>query len=148
MANNKLFNKILYFLGIEDEDHDHENPPVLQPEESLHIPVRPEKGRIINIHQMPKNKVVVFKPSNFDEVRVITEELKNRRAVIVNLESLDKETARRILDFLSGSVFALDGTVKKVGSGTFVFAPNNVDISGLNMEDGETSKDKPLFTVR
>ncbi|TYP54906.1 cell division protein SepF [Thermosediminibacter litoriperuensis] len=143
MANNRLFNKILYFLGIEDED-----PAVHQPEESLHIPVRPERGRIINIHQAPKNRVVVFKPSCFDEVREISEELKSRRAVIVNLEGLDKEAARRILDFLSGSVFVLDGTVKKVGSGTFVFAPNNVDISGLNMDEGETGREKPLFTVR
>lgn len=140
MAGNKLWSKILYFLGIEDEE-----PPAPQYEDPLGIPTRPERGRIINIHQIPKNRVTVFKPTCFDEVREISEELKNRRAVIVNLEGLDKETGRRILDFLSGSVFVLDGTVKKVGSGTFVFAPNNVDITGFNLDEMESRKEKQTF---
>lgn len=142
MTGNKLLSKILYFLGIEDEE------PQVQVEDPLQVPVKSERGRIINIHHAPKNRVMVFKPSCFDEVREISEELKNRRAVIVNLEGLDKETGRRILDFLSGSVFVLDGTVKKVGSGTFVFAPNNVDVSGVELDEAEPGKEKPFFTAR
>ncbi|MDN5331607.1 MAG: cell division inhibitor SepF [Tepidanaerobacteraceae bacterium] len=140
MASNKLLSKILYFLGIEDEE-----PPVHQHEDPLGIPARQERGRVINIHQIPKNRVTVFRPTCFDEVKEISEELKNRRAVIVNLEGMDKDTGRRILDFLSGSVFVLDGTVKKVGSGTFVFAPNNVDITGFNLDEIESGKEKPLY---
>ncbi|MFO7151630.1 MAG: cell division protein SepF [Bacillota bacterium] len=142
MAGKKLWNKILYFLGIDDEE-----PPVPQYEDPLEIPARSEKGRVINIHQISKNRVTVFKPISFDEVKEISEELKNRRAVIVNLEGLDKETGRRILDFLSGSVYTLDGTVKKVGSGTFVFAPNNVDITGFNLDEIESGEDKKTIKI-
>ncbi|NLZ54246.1 MAG: cell division protein SepF, partial [Thermoanaerobacteraceae bacterium] len=65
---------------------------------------------------------------------------KNRRAAIVNLEKLDRENAKRILDFMSGSIYALSGTVKKIGPGIFLFAPDNVDVSGLEAEEGNQDK--------
>ncbi|WP_422448202.1 cell division protein SepF [Thermoanaerobacterium sp. DL9XJH110] len=137
MGEKKLLNKILYFLGIEDE-----NPPI--PEREDYIEQRP-RGRVINIHQTVKNKMVIFRPTSFDEVREISDEVKNRRAVIVNLEKLDKENARRILDFMSGSVYALNGTVKKIGPGIFIFAPDNVDISGTDID--ESLKEKSSLTT-
>jgi len=133
MSNKSFFKKILYFLGIEDEmpEEDEKNdfePYIARPEQKA-------KGRVINIHQTNKNKMIIFKPSTFEEVREITDEIKNRRAVIVNFERLDKETAKRVLDFMSGSIYALNGTVKKIGPGIFLFAPDNVDISGLEGEE-------------
>jgi cell division inhibitor SepF len=143
MSGKKFFNKVLYFLGIEDDDDSHE--PVEKEEEEfdpyMFKPEMKSRGRVINIHQTAKNKMVIFKPNTFDEVRDICDEVKNRRASIVNMERLDRETAKRILDFMSGSIYALNGTVKKVGSGIFVFAPDNVDISGFDMEEG--MKEKP-----
>lgn len=134
MAGKNIFNRILYFLGIEDEypahaeDSDDYQPYITRPD------IKP-KGRVINIHQSSKNKMVIFKPTSFDEVREISDEVKNRRAVIVNMEKLDKDNAKRVLDFLSGSIYALNGTVKKIGPGIFIFAPDNVDISGTAVEE-------------
>ncbi|KYO66731.1 cell division protein SepF [Thermovenabulum gondwanense] len=129
MGNKSFFKKILYFLGI-DDDLSEEKVEEFNVSNS-----KGEKGRIINIHQIPKNKMMVFKPMSFEDVEEIADELKSKRAAIVNLESIDKENAKRIIDFLSGSVYALDGSVKKVGSGTFVFTPSNIDISGMDIEN-------------
>lgn len=129
MGNKSFFKKILYFLGIDDDLSE-------EKVEEFNVPnSKGEKGRIINIHQIPKNKMMVFKPMSFEDVEEIADELKSKRAAIVNLESIDRENAKRIIDFLSGSVYALDGSVKKVGSGTFVFTPSNIDISGIDIEN-------------
>lgn len=133
MSNKTFFKKILHFLGIEDEMPQEEEKGNFEP-----YIARPEPkpmGRVINIHQTNKNKVVIFKPGSFEDVREITNEVKNRRAVIVNLERLDKDNAKRVLDFMAGSIFALDGTVKKIGPGIFLFAPDNVDVAGLETEE-------------
>ena len=144
--SKKFFNKVLYFLGIGDEE-----TPVEEKQEREYefVPIdnRP-KGRVINLHQSVKNKMVILKPATYDDVKEITDEVKNRRAVIVNMEKLDKETARRVLDFLSGSIYALNGTVKKVGPGIFVFAPDNVDISGVDMEESLYDQDKVTFQIK
>lgn len=136
MGGNTFFNKVLYFLGIEDEQD--ENFDSMDNIESSPFPVVREqksKGRVINIHQTSKNKVIIFKPSSFEETVKICDEVKNRKAAIVNMEQLDKESAKRILDFLSGSIYALNGTVKKIGAGIFIFAPDNVDISDISAEE-------------
>lgn len=143
MAEKNIFNKILYFLGIEDEAHQdsvderEDNSPYLSRSEIK------TKNRVINIHQTAKNKMIIFKPSSFEEVEEICDEVKNRRAAIVNLEKLDKEGAKRVLDFMSGSIYALNGTVKKAGPGIFIFAPDNVDISGADVD--ETFQDKSML---
>jgi cell division inhibitor SepF len=139
MGDKTFFKKVLYFLGIEDEvpqesEKDDFEPYVARPEPK---PI----GRVINIHQTSKNKMVIFKPGSFEEVREITDEVKNRRAAIVNLEKLDRENAKRILDFMSGSIYALNGAVKKIGPGIFLFVPDNIDVSGVDIE--EDNKDKP-----
>lgn len=134
MGGKNIFNRILYFLGIEDEYPVHTDDN----EDYQPYSIRPEmksKGRVINIHQPSKNKMVIYKPTSFEEVKEISDEVKNRRAVIVNMEKLDKDNAKRVLDFLSGSIYALNGTVKKIGAGIFIFAPDNVDISGNITEE-------------
>jgi len=138
MSSKTFFKKILYFLGIEDEvpqeaEKNDFEPYIARPEPK-------SMGRVINLHQTNKNKMVIFKPSSFEEVREITDEVKNRRAAIVNLEKLDRETAKRILDFMAGSIYALNGTVKKIGPGIFLFAPDNVDVSGVEAEDANQDK--------
>jgi cell division inhibitor SepF len=69
-----------------------------------------------------------MQPENFDDAQEICEHLKNKKPVVINLEDLDKEFGQRILDFLSGGVCSLDGSIQKVSNGIFVIAPNNVDI--------------------
>lgn len=76
----------------------------------------------------------VVKPERFDEVRQIGEHLLARRTVVLNLEDTNKETSKRIIDFLCGVVFAIDGQVKKVANATYVVTPKNVDVSGDQSE--------------
>ena len=145
MSNKNFFKKILYFLGIEDEIPQETEKDDFEP----YNIARPEPkpiGRVINIHQTNRNKVVIYKPDSFEEVREITDEVKNRKSVIVNLEKLDKENAKRILDFMAGSIYALDGTVRKIGLGIFLFAPENVDVAGLEPE--EENQDKSPLNIK
>lgn len=91
----------------------------------------------------------VIKPERFDEVRMIGEHLLARRTVVLNLEETNKETTRRIIDFLGGVVFAIDGQVKKVANATYVVTPKNVDVSGEQSEpaaeEAPAAKPRELF---
>ncbi|HBT48114.1 MAG TPA: cell division protein SepF [Peptococcaceae bacterium] len=75
-------------------------------------------------------RLMVVHPQSYEQGALLAENLKNYRPVIVNLEKMPPEEARRLLDFLSGAVFALGGRVSRVGHAIFVFAPSNVDLSG------------------
>lgn len=73
-------------------------------------------------------KLVVIEPQGFDECSRLVDDLKNRKPIIVNLEKLDVDLARKIFDFLGGATYALNGNVQKVANNIFVFAPENVSI--------------------
>ena len=75
-------------------------------------------------------RVVVYQPQSYDDTQRIIDELKSHRAIIINLENLKVDVAQRVLDFISGAVYALDGSVRKISRGIFLVAPSNVDISG------------------
>lgn len=74
-------------------------------------------------------KLVVIEPKGFDECPKLVDSLKGRRPVIINLEKVETETARKIFDFLSGATYALNGNVQKIANNIFIFAPQSVDIS-------------------
>lgn len=74
-------------------------------------------------------KLVVIEPKNFDECPRLVDNLKSRKPVIINLEKIESDTARKIFDFLSGATYALNGNVQKIANNIFVFAPENVDIA-------------------
>lgn len=75
-------------------------------------------------------RMVVYQPQSYDDTQRIIDELKANRAIIINLENLKVDVAQRVLDFISGAVYALDGNVRKISRGIFLVAPPNVDISG------------------
>ena len=85
-------------------------------------------GQVVNIGN--KQEVVLFHPASFNDTSKAADDLRNRRAVIVNMENIDKAMARRVVDFLSGCAYALDGKVKKVAQSTYIFCPHNMDIIG------------------
>lgn len=89
-----------------------------------------KKGKVVNIHTTAQFKVVIVSPENFEEAKDIADTLKTKNPVVINLEGVDKEIARRIVDFLSGSVYALDGNIQKVSNGIFLVTPYNVSIMG------------------
>ena len=77
-----------------------------------------------------KQEVVLFHAKAFDDAAKAADELRNRRAVILNMENVDKALTRRVVDFLSGCVYALDGKVKKIAQCTYLFCPHSMDIVG------------------
>ncbi|RYM07251.1 DUF552 domain-containing protein [Sporolactobacillus sp. THM7-7] len=84
-----------------------------------------------------QEKVVLVEPKAFEQVEDIVGHLKARRTVICNLQSVSRSDGRRILDFMSGTIFALDGQIRKIGKNTFLFAPESVDISGIIHEHAD-----------
>ncbi len=89
-----------------------------------------KRNKVVKIHTTAQLKLVVMQPESFEEARDIANHLKTKKPVVMNLESVEKEVARRIVDFLSGAVFALDGNIQKVSNGIFLIAPYNVGIMG------------------
>lgn len=127
-------NKMLNIVGFgaedeyEDEYEDERNDDI-----ELSSPIdrmnERRSSRVVKIHNNPSQmRVVVIQPESFEEARDITNHLKSRKPIVVNLESVESGVARRIIDFLSGAVYALDGDIQKVSNRIFIIAPNNVDI--------------------
>ena len=86
-------------------------------------------GQVLNMNS-GKQEVVLFHAKTFDDAAKAADELCKRKAVILNMENVDKALTRRVVDFLSGSVYALDGRVKKVAQSTYLFCPHNMDVTG------------------
>ncbi len=85
-------------------------------------------------------EVVVVEPTSFNDSLEIAKNLSERKTVVLNLEMIETETSQRIVDFLAGATFALDGHQQKIGDGVFIFTPKNVNISS------EQEKSKPITT--
>lgn len=120
----KFVEKVLGFIGFEEEPEEEQLSG--EPQEDI---VRSKKGTVLSLHTQRQIRVVVAEPRSFDDSQEIVDHLRSRRPVVVNLERVETELARRVVDFVSGAVYALGGSVQKVGSGIFLFAPNNVDIA-------------------
>ncbi len=93
-------------------------------------PARDFGGKVLNMSSSNKQDVVLFRPSSFNDTSKAADDLKNRKAVIVNMENVDKAMARRVVDFLSGCVYALEGDVKKIAKSAYLFCPHNMNIVG------------------
>ena len=87
-------------------------------------------GKVVSSKRGNAQEIVRFHPSTFQDSRKAASDLVASKAVIVNLEDLDKDSARRMVDFLSGVVFAMDGDVQKIAQSAYVFCPPNVFITG------------------
>ena len=91
-------------------------------------------GSVLNMNtnnnNVIKQEVVLFRPTSFNDTSKAADDLRHRKAVIVNMENVDKAMARRVVDFLSGCVYALDGTVKKIAQSAYLFCPHNMDVVG------------------
>jgi cell division inhibitor SepF len=86
-------------------------------------------------------EMVLIKATSYDDMQDIANHIKSRKVAVVNFEDMDKDVAQRMVDFLSGATFALDGVPRKVSGGTFIFSSANVDLSGQIMEkDGSFSE--------
>ena len=85
-------------------------------------------NKVVNIHTTTQLQVVLVKPDRFESASEIADHLREKRTVVLNLESTNKDIARRLLDFLSGVAYANEGKIKKVAISTYIITPYNVDI--------------------
>ena len=106
------------------------------------IPSIPKRGKIVNIHTTTQLKVVVVQPESFEDSKEIADHLKTKKPIVVNLEKIDSDVAKRIINFLSGAVYALDGNIQKISSGIFLIVPYNMGIMG---DFKEELRDKVIF---
>ena len=96
-------------------------------------------NKVVNINTTAQMQVVLVNPDRFDSVSEIAEHLRERRAVVLNLEQTNKDVSRRLVDFLSGCAYALDGKIKKVAISTYIITPYNVDIVGDLIDELENN---------
>ncbi len=96
-------------------------------------------NKVVNIHTTTQLQVVLVKPDRFENAAEIADHLREKRTVVLNLESTNKEIARRLLDFLSGVAYANEGKIKKVAISTYIITPYNVDILGDLIDELENN---------
>lgn len=103
---------------------------------STDIPKAIPIGKGVSLAGTNTFTLVVIEPKSFDECPKLVDSLKGRRPVVINLEKIETETAKKIFDFLSGATYALNGNVQKVANNIFIFAPEKVDITTNQEERG------------
>ena len=96
-------------------------------------------NKVVNIRAATQLQVVLVKPDKFEDASAIADHLREKRTVVLNLESTNKEIARRLLDFLSGVAYANEGKIKKVAISTYIITPYNVDILGDLIDELENN---------
>lgn len=112
--------------NIREEEEDEEKPAKKSSQPKI-TPIRQSSVKRVQGNGM---EVCVIKPSSFEDAREITETLLSNRTVVLNLEGLDVDIAQRIIDFTSGSCFAIAGNLQKISHSIFIITPASVDISG------------------
>ena len=100
------------------------------PEKDLETESPRKNNKVVNIHATAQLQVVLVKPERFDDASAVADHLNAKRTVVLNLESSNKDVARRILDFLSGVAYANNGQIKKVANCTYIITPYNVGFMG------------------
>lgn len=145
--SDKFVDKIKYFMGFggyeedeemaEEDNLAEEKKPVVSPVSSAVAP-----SKVVSLHSTVSSgasssassganmKVVLYQPLEFEDTKAIVDSLKAKKPVIINIEDIDGELAKKIFDFCSGALYALDGHIQKVSRGIFILAPKNVDVSG------------------
>ena len=127
----------------EDEDEefdDFEETPRREPAfDDRKARVEDRRNKVVNIHATTQLKVVLVKPERFENASEIADHLKDKRTVVINLESTNKDVARRLVDFLSGVAYAGEGKIKKVAANTYIITPYHVDIEGDLIDELENN---------
>ena len=141
------FKKIIH--PYDDEDYDYENEdqfPTQRPGKESAFDDRKDdrrsddrRNKVVNIHATTQLKVVLVKPDRFENASEIADQLKDKRTVVLNLESTNKDVARRLVDFLSGVAYAGEGKIKKVAANTYIITPYHVELEGDLIDELESN---------
>ncbi len=147
-----FIDKVKTFVGAGDEGYDDELGFTKEKKEDDYIDAAPfdydspsmssntkKDNKVVNIHATTQLQVVLVKPERFDDASSVADHLNEKRTVVLNLESTNKEVARRLVDFLSGVAYANNGQIKRVANSTFIITPYNVDIVGDLLDELESN---------
>lgn len=143
-----LLNKLMDFIGIEEAEMDDdiytedyfEEDGAQEQEKSVNVLNMSNRGgrqqraaassNVVSLPTSASMKMIVYHPISYEDTQNIIDNLKSRKPVIVNMEELEIDCAQRILDFMAGAIYALNGTIYKISRGIFVVAPTNYDVIG------------------
>ena len=136
--------RFLNFIGLEESDDEEILNDEVQPEQPKREPRSKRRENALvgggDPQPVPSSvasmKMIVYHPVCYDDAQSIVDNLKNRRPVIVNMEELEGSCAQRVLDFLLGSIYALNGTINKISRGIFLVAPRDVDVEDTGEDSG------------
>ena len=123
----------------DDELEEFEPAPRRDAFEDRRTKAEDRRGKVVNIHATTQLKVILVKPDRFENASEIADQLKDKRTVVLNLESTNKDVARRLLDFLSGVAYAGEGKIKKVSANTYIITPYHVDFEGDLIDELENN---------
>ncbi|MEK3885204.1 cell division protein SepF [Paenibacillus sp. PL2-23] len=143
-----VMNRFMNFFGLQEEEEvvERERVNQMEDQENETSPfetrrnLRSQTGvsgsgnNVVSIHSQKNTRVVLSEPRSYDEAQEIADHLRSRRAVIVNLQRVRSDLALRIVDFLSGTVYALSGSISKLGPNIFLCTPDSVEIQGAITE--------------
>ena len=139
-----IFGKIRDIMGVDDEDEFEgedmdfigNQPAAYNIDDDY---VMEKRNKVVNINATTSLQVVLVKPERFENASEIADHLREKRTVVLNLESTNKDIARRLIDFLSGVAYAGDGKIKKVSANTYIITPYSVDLMGDLIDELESS---------
>lgn len=112
------------YSEMDEEQYEEEYEPEKKPKSA-------QKQNVVSLQSVQQSsKVILIEPRVYAEAQDIADELRNRKAVVVNLQRIEHDQARRIVDFLSGTVYAIGGDIQKIGTDIFLCTPDNIEVSG------------------
>lgn len=129
--SGKVLNKMMGFLGLEDdveEIEEMDNEEINTEMEEKFISSK-KKNKVVSIHSASTAKVIIIKPKEYDDVTDVSDHFKSRKIVVVNTSELDTKVAQRVLDFMSGASYALDGELQQIEKGVYILAPSNIEVT-------------------
>ncbi|GIN83780.1 cell division protein SepF [Heyndrickxia sporothermodurans] len=124
--------KLKSFFLLDDEyDYTEEEKMENEVEQEQYTKPTNQKQNVVSLQSVQKSsKVILIEPRVYAEAQDVADHLKNRRAVVVNLQRIEHDQAKRIIDFLSGTVYAIGGDIQRIGTDIFLCTPDNVEVSG------------------
>ncbi|MCD2345192.1 cell division protein SepF [Clostridium guangxiense] len=135
---SKVLNKVMGIIGLNDEEYEEEESELednknLEEEEAYDydnsLIQNKKSSKVVNIHTANSIKVSIVKPSDYDEATQICDDLKNRKIVVVNVSELEPKIAQRLLDFMGGASYVLNGELQEIEKGVYLLSPSNVEVS-------------------
>ncbi|MHA0855861.1 cell division protein SepF [Paenibacillus sp. CMAA1364] len=129
-----VMNRFMNFMGLQEEEEVVEREPLATEEEEFGTlnaePRKNQRSNVVSIHSQKNVKVVLYEPRSYDEAQEIADHLRSHRTVVMNLQRVRNDQAFRIIDFVSGTVYALSGSISKIGGNIFLCTPDTVEIQG------------------